>query len=178
MSERSPNSCSFVSSCLSVSAVRSNYCVHGEFPSLDIFFNPAALIGLSLSDSTNDEKRKTGEVFLLSLKTLLRVSFHSARRCLLASFCSIEDKDFCAFTPSSPFSSIKGTLSFGIFNCLVVKLNTSLVKCQELHLHTYDCVCRCSLVHRSNINGKGQTSSETETKPNLMASFSTSSSNT
>ena len=137
MSERSPNSCSFVSSCLSVSAVRSNYCVHGESPSLDSFFNPAALIGLSLSDSTDDEKGKL-ERFLLSLKTLLRDSFHSERRCLLASFCSIEDKDFCAFTqtPSSPFSAIKGTLSFGIFNCLVVKLNASLVKFQELHLHT------------------------------------------
>lgn len=63
VSERSPNSCSFVSSCLSVSAVRSNYCVHGESPSLDLFFNPAALIGLSLSDSTNDEKRKLERSF-------------------------------------------------------------------------------------------------------------------
>lgn len=88
---------------------------------------PAALIGLSLTDV---EERETGEVFLLPLKTLFRVSLLSERLLLLdVFFFCWNTKPPLAFrqTPSSHFTAIKDTLSCFFFVVVVVKLNSGPV---------------------------------------------------
>lgn len=121
--DRSPNSCSFVSSRLSISAVRRTCRVYDDSFSLNWFCNPATLIGLFTVSLHWCWKWETGEVFLLPLKTLFRVSFHSHPRLLLllasiwlkTKFSLLSDRHHSLFRP------VKNT--FYIFSCQCVELN-------------------------------------------------------